>query len=90
MWDSSRKRIVLKVKNKKIKEGGEVEIIKRTSQAKVCKAQIGDASRIVTSDSNPVNAWTNADPGRKERLTLVVKTGFPFEKSLSFCIITKQ
>jgi hypothetical protein len=89
MWDGSRKRIVRKVKNKKITEGREVEIIKRTSQAKVCKAQIGDASRIVTSDSNPVNAWAHADPGRKERLALVVKTDFPFEKSLSFCIFTK-
>ena len=89
MWDGSRKRIVLKVKNRKIREGREAEIIKRTSQAKVYKAQIGDASRIVTSDSNLVNAWATADPRRKERLALVVKTGFPFEKSLSFCIITK-
>jgi hypothetical protein len=89
MWDGSRKRIVLKVKNNKITEGREVEIIKRTSQAKVCKAQISDASRIVTSDSNPVNARANAGPRRKERLVSVVKTGFPFEKSLSFCIITK-
>jgi hypothetical protein len=89
MWDGSRYRIVLKVKNKKITEGREVEIIKGTSQAKVCKAQIGDASRIVTGDSTPINAWANADPRRKERLALVVKTGFPLEKSLSFCIITK-
>jgi hypothetical protein len=89
MWDGSRKRIALKVKNKKITERREVEIIKRTSQAEIRETQIGDASRIVTSDSNPVNAWANADPGRKERLALVVKTGFPFEKSRSFCIITK-
>ena len=90
MWDGSRKRIVIKVKNRKIGEGREVEIIKRTSQAKVCKAQVGDASRIVTSDSNPVNAWATADPRRKERLALVVKTCFPFEKSLSFFNITSS
>ena len=89
MWDGSRKRIVVKVKNKKITEGREVEIIKHTSQAEVCKGQIGDASRIVTRNSNPVNARADADPRRKERLALVVKTGFPFEKSRSFCIITK-
>jgi len=87
MWDGSRKRIVLKVKKQKITEGREVEIIKRTSQAKVCKAQVGDASRIATGDSNPVNARADADPRRKERLALVVKTGFPLEKSISFCII---
>jgi len=87
MWDGSRKRIVVKVKNKKITEGREVEIIKRTSQAEACKVQVGDASRIVTGDSNPVNARAVADPRRKDRLALVVKTGFPLEKSLGFCII---
>ncbi|KAF9661851.1 hypothetical protein SADUNF_Sadunf19G0111700 [Salix dunnii] len=84
-----RKRIIPNTKNKKIGEEREVEIIEGTSQTKVCKAQIGDASKIVTSDSSPVNAWTGARPRRKERLALVVKTSFPFEKSLSFCSITK-
>ena len=87
MWDGSRKRIVVKVKTKKITEGREVEIMKRTSQAKTFKCQIGDASSIIASDSNPVNARADADPRGKERLALVVKTGFPLEKSLSFCII---
>jgi hypothetical protein len=56
----------------------------------VREGQIGDTSRTVASDSNPINARAGADPRRKERLALVVKTCFPFEKSLSFFNITSS
>jgi hypothetical protein len=44
----------------------------------------------VARDSNPINARAGADPRRKERLALVVKTCLPFEKSLSFFNITSS